>query len=1355
MKHTPLRLLAILFWLILLRGLLVAQSVPQVEHSRTMHQYIVREAADLLQREDPGMYMRIKEHLGTEDPGSVPWQVQTIMAGAWREDCEDIIYGYGGPDASMQPPIVINRPGPCFDVVYDDFREEIINSQDVKDGLVTITHFWNPNASDNYIEKNGMKVVGTGIVECLTTNRQSIMIRTPVNAWDKVQKLYRPMGEAIIDRWWTENESLFDQHNNLVCVLPHKSSSTSVLRWKYSTLPQLYNTGVCSVMLPNQNQWHTVVLTPDQRDRYVWEILGRICHLLADMSVPAHTHKDMHMGNLKISQDVKKWDVVVGSVSITVEDVDSYETWIGNPINAWWTADRIQAGLIDLTNVQDPLYHLMISMRNLAASYASDDFDGTGDDRGIPRYLSQIPQRYNLPEDQQMTILKRSMMCNIRDNTLPYAIRATATLLHWFASQLQMQETYEVRNVGAAGYDDFFVRHRFTDPFPQTGTLSGTTFTKNVGDELSLRSHLEPHPVTEAKFRFWADAPDDFTTKHQIDDYVAEGMDVVKAEYVKSHTYQSPLLANRDEFGNVLNNVFPTFRNPWRIHANATNYWEITQPDIFEDYIPQQSIISNGGIFLGVYDSNFPAKGYYSIRASYRLEGGSLAHKADALSVGDYAFIDWETIDAALYEDPRDGMNPPDPSYPFPEEYDTRIVDFASPHAIVNAHYKAHRSAAPVAAAPTRINSQRKVALDDAATHHAVYESSGRIWYTRSTDNGATWSGEELVSASGLEAARPCIAASGQTAWVTYVADGMIVLRIKAGRGWQTIYMAPVGMAQEATPVVAVLDDYESCTAGGHVICVVWEDDQVLKFTILNETRVLVDDQVLIRGHRNTLSVDQPRYPSIAASTMPFTATFFDHGFHVAWIENGSIFYCQLGVDRRSSMLRITGWMPGGTAVKEQVHARTGSVGALYPARHAPSIAVSELGTVHVAFDVVSSWSPWPNIGVAPGANSTFVLRERTRPSLFGPSWRTTATIVSTQNTGTGLCLPTIGAKVANSIKGVKSTSLRIAYNDRPGRLDVARLDGFMDIRPHEDGQDPSMTVWSGTDGGLLDLYSADASAPYDWYLHASTNHLAREGEGRLLRQRQILLTDGESRAALGISDPRLSGDMGDELSLLWDPAHDSLRIGINCTLPEKMRTAVFTPSTGAHLRMDVETFGEDAPSTQSEVLLRVHDAETHEALRTVSLPVQGFASAAAVATQDIDLSALAGTAMYFTADVHAAGENWSVAVADRYMRIDDAAADELRKDTAPLARRPVLHQNHPNPFNPSTAISFTVYDRTRVRMSVYNLLGNEVAELADGVCAAGRHECRFNAEDLPSGVYIYRLEADGHTLSRSMHLLK
>ncbi len=91
--------------------------------------------------------------------------------------------------------------------------------------------------------------------------------------------------------------------------------------------------------------------------------------------------------------------------------------------------------------------------------------------------------------------------------------------------------------------------------------------------------------------------------------------------------------------------------------------------------------------------------------------------------------------------------------------------------------------------------------------------------------------------------------------------------------------------------------------------------------------------------------------------------------------------------------------------------------------------------------------------------------------------------------------------------------------------------------------------------------------------------------------------------------------------------------------------------------------------------------------------------------------------------------------------------------ELAPLAYS--LSQNYPNPFNPVTDISYSVPRAEKVSLRIFNLLGQEVAVLVDGMKPAGTYKVSFDGSQLPSGIYMYRLETDGYTMSKKMVLMK
>ena len=89
-------------------------------------------------------------------------------------------------------------------------------------------------------------------------------------------------------------------------------------------------------------------------------------------------------------------------------------------------------------------------------------------------------------------------------------------------------------------------------------------------------------------------------------------------------------------------------------------------------------------------------------------------------------------------------------------------------------------------------------------------------------------------------------------------------------------------------------------------------------------------------------------------------------------------------------------------------------------------------------------------------------------------------------------------------------------------------------------------------------------------------------------------------------------------------------------------------------------------------------------------------------------------------------------------------AADLVAGAQALLPSAYALEPNYPNPFNPTTEIRFALPEAANVRLVVYDALGREVARLVDGPVAAGYQHATFEAANLPSGVYLYRLEAKG-----------
>ncbi|HSP87840.1 MAG TPA: T9SS type A sorting domain-containing protein, partial [Ignavibacteriaceae bacterium] len=83
------------------------------------------------------------------------------------------------------------------------------------------------------------------------------------------------------------------------------------------------------------------------------------------------------------------------------------------------------------------------------------------------------------------------------------------------------------------------------------------------------------------------------------------------------------------------------------------------------------------------------------------------------------------------------------------------------------------------------------------------------------------------------------------------------------------------------------------------------------------------------------------------------------------------------------------------------------------------------------------------------------------------------------------------------------------------------------------------------------------------------------------------------------------------------------------------------------------------------------------------------------------------------------------------------------------------LEQNYPNPFNPSTKINFSLINSEYVTLKVYDILGKEIASLVNEEKPAGSYGVEFNAAEVSSGIYFYKLQAENFIDVKKMMLIK
>jgi hypothetical protein len=146
----------------------------------------------------------------------------------------------------------------------------------------------------------------------------------------------------------------------------------------------------------------------------------------------------------------------------------------------------------------------------------------------------------------------------------------------------------------------------------------------------------------------------------------------------------------------------------------------------------------------------------------------------------------------------------------------------------------------------------------------------------------------------------------------------------------------------------------------------------------------------------------------------------------------------------------------------------------------------------------------------------------------------------------------------------------------------------------------------------------------------------------------------------------------------------------------------------------------------------------------TLFVDAPGFASSSSMIASPSYATDLKGTA------VGASGVNFSL----------NTVVTSVEENLPLVPSGYVLEQNYPNPFNPTTQILFSLPNNERVSLTIYNLIGQKMAELVNGIMSAGSHVVTWNGKDsrglqLPSGVYFYRLESPGFTAAKRMLMLK
>ena len=365
-----------------------------IAHDQVTHQHITREAFKLLKKSFPTELSDMEEYIGTSDVWSGSsadgsFGALKIVSGAYLEDEYDVVYGYG---LTQQPDYNQVIPTNTLISMFGSLRE----------AHTSITHFWNADNGEN---------ASTFLNDDSDFGYWSFSI--PKNAMTKMRKYINGYYDFA---WAYENEIMswtWCGVNSLQLVT--KFDTPGIVNF-YKSIEAFE----ANSYLAEDAYWYSTDC-PSWGPEYIlfqkahaYEILGRMCHLLEDMSVPAHVHNDAHAGNNGMYEDY--YEVNVPNLhQWTADEIYSFGGTYINPYNEW----------------DDPVFYLMYFLNQITDHYASGRTDGDDNIDATCPNLEDIIPVLGLPMETDE--INYSNIVSMHNVLYPLAIRAAAGLMYWFA----------------------------------------------------------------------------------------------------------------------------------------------------------------------------------------------------------------------------------------------------------------------------------------------------------------------------------------------------------------------------------------------------------------------------------------------------------------------------------------------------------------------------------------------------------------------------------------------------------------------------------------------------------------------------------------------------------------------------------------------------------------------------------------------------------------------------------------------------------------------------------------------------------------------------------------------------------
>lgn len=356
--------------------------------------------------------------------GENPWEQGTITTGAWREDEEDPVYKL----SRSNPPSI---SGTIANIGYYFSAATGIGFNRHNDGYISSTHFWYADngdeiATDHYGALN-LTPFGIHTYQFTVPNAYQKIRKYADGGWDiRIPMIIRNVKNGNGVLCFTTRAYVSLRYYSLPNTFKHRIFYLSKVEWpngevtNYPSLPTFLEVFYTSL---------NPIPYEQLKENIIWEILGRMCHLLQDVGSPAHANIDDH-----------------GGTGLIYDGLESSFGELG--WNAQTVADSFGTQLLDPYVCSDPIHFLMYTTQQQANHFATngphlkgfnDIFGGNHFPIEISYLNSLNVENYGLPLTMMETIPPEQIL-NMRDRLIPQIIRATSSLLYWFAVEAEILE---------------------------------------------------------------------------------------------------------------------------------------------------------------------------------------------------------------------------------------------------------------------------------------------------------------------------------------------------------------------------------------------------------------------------------------------------------------------------------------------------------------------------------------------------------------------------------------------------------------------------------------------------------------------------------------------------------------------------------------------------------------------------------------------------------------------------------------------------------------------------------------------------------------------------------------------------